>query len=211
MKAPLLWATACLFALCAHAEETVVHVANFSSSDLSGWQSRVFSGETDYQLKDGALCASSEGTASGRYRELRLNLQHTPWLNWRWRVDSGIEPERQEQTKKGDDYPARVYVVFSAGIQFWKTRALNYVWSSSQPVGSNWPNAFTGNARMIAVQSGSNNSGRWQQERRNVAEDYYRLFGEAPPRVSAVAIMTDTDNSGAKASACYGDIWFSSH
>jgi hypothetical protein len=99
-------------------------------------------------------------------------------------------------------------VVFSGGLFFWRTRAINYVWSSNQPEGASWPNAFTGNARMIAVESGPQRLGQWVSEQRNVAEDYRRLFGGEPGSVDAVAIMTDTDNSGQQASAWYGDIWF---
>lgn len=114
-----------------------------------------------------------------------------------------------ERTRAGDDYPARVYVVFSGGVAFWRTRAINYVWSNKQPVDCNWLNAFTGNARMIAVQSGSGHVGEWLEEHRDVRADYRDLFVAEPGNVDAEAIMTDTDNIGTVASAWYGDIWFS--
>jgi hypothetical protein len=100
-------------------------------------------------------------------------------------------------------------VVFSGGLLFWRTKAINYVWSSNQPVGSQWDNAYTANAKMVAVASSSTRLGRWVEESRNVAEDYRHLFGTQPGPVDAVAIMTDTDNSGQQAQAWYGDIWFS--
>ena len=68
--------------------------------------------------------------------------------------------------------------------------------------------AFTGNAGMIAVESGVDRIGHWVSESRDVLADYRRLFGEEPGRVDAVAIMTDTDNTGAATTAWYGDIWF---
>ena len=101
-------------------------------------------------------------------------------------------------------------MVCSGGLFFWRTRAINYVWSSNQSVGSSWPNAFTGRARMVAVESGAAKAGRWVDERRDVLADYRRLFGSDPGDVDAVAIMTDTDNTGLSATAWYGDIWFSS-
>jgi hypothetical protein len=113
-----------------------------------------------------------------------------------------------ERTRAGDDYPARVYVVFTGGLAFWRTRAINYVWSNNQPIDSSWRNAFTGNARMIAVESGSERVGEWIEEHRDVRADYRSLFGAEPGNVDAVAIMTDTDNTGAVATAWYGDIWF---
>jgi hypothetical protein len=189
-----------------------VDVARFSHGDLDGWRTKIFAGVTRYALasKNGrtALHADSSAAASGLYREVSIELGQTPILNWTWQVD-GILKEANERTRAGDDYAARVYVIFSGGVMFWRTRALNYVWSSKQPIGANWPNAYTGNAHMIAVESGSGRAGQWISERRDVREDYRRVFGEEPGRVDAVAIMTDTDNTGATATAWYGDIWFS--
>ena len=91
---------------------------------------------------------------------------------------------------------------------FWRTRAINYVWSNNQPVGSSWPNAFTSRAHMIAIASGAERVGQWVSERRDVRADYRRAFGEEPGPVDAVAIMTDTDNTGRTITAWYGDIWF---
>lgn len=189
-----------------------VDVARFSQGDLSGWRSKAFSGETRYALKnqDGrtVLRADSNAAASGLYREVSVELGKTPILNWTWQVGN-ILAGADERTRAGDDYPARVYVIFSGGLMFWRTRAINYVWSNKQPIGSSWPNAFTGNAHMIAVESGAGRVGQWVGERRDVRADYRRVFGEEPGRVDAVAIMTDTDNTGAAATAWYGDIWFS--
>lgn len=187
-------------------------VAAFSSGDLQGWQEEEFSGETRYTLvsDDGrrVLAAESRGTASGLYRTLRVDLHKTPYLHWSWKVANTLDGVN-ERSREGDDYPARVYVVFSGGLFFWRTRAINYVWSSNQPEGAEWPNAYADNARMIAVRSGDRQVGRWVTERRNVLEDYRRLFGEDIRYADAVAIMTDTDNSGQAARAFYGDIYFS--
>lgn len=176
-----------------------------------GWQTKSFSGETHYSLEkiNGqlALRAVSNAAASGRYREIDIDLNKTPVLNWSWMVDNTIA-NLNERTKAGDDYAARVYVVFSGGMAFWRTRAINYVWSSSQSINTHWSSAYTDHVRMIAMQSGQKRLGEWVNERRNVRADYRRLFGEEPGKLNAVAIMTDTDNSGASASAWYGDIWF---
>lgn len=200
-----------IFSASLFAAETVVEVGLFSRGELSGWQEKRFEGMTDYRLvnKDNrtVLRARSEGAASGRFKEVTIDLDKTPVLHWSWRVDNLLEGV-DERSKAGDDYPARVYVVFSGGLFFWRTRAINYVWSSNQPEGTRWPNAFTGNAQMVAVASGPERLGQWVSEQRNVAEDYRRLFGEEPGSVDAVAIMTDTDNSGQSATAWYGDIWF---
>ncbi|MCS3904245.1 hypothetical protein J2T55_002281 [Methylohalomonas lacus] len=193
------------------AAETV-SVGDFAEHGLAGWQSQSFAGETDYQLVEAGgrrvLKADSRGTASGLYHEKSIDLGATPWLHWRWKVQDTLE-DVDETTRDGDDYPARVYVVFSGGLAFWRTHTVIYVWASNQPQGSHWANAFTDNARVIAVQSGDANAGEWQRETRNVRADYEMLFGEDISEADAVAIMTDTDNSDQSAVAWYDDLYFS--
>ena len=187
-------------------------IGAFSAGDLNGWRTETFSGETDYTLVEEndwkVLKAQSSAAASGLYREIEIDLEQTPYLNWSWKVN-GVLAGVNERTKSGDDYPARVYVVVSGGALFWRTRALNYVWSSSQPANSYWDSAYTGNVKMLALQSGEAQAGVWMEEKRNVREDFKRLFGEDITRINAVALMTDTDNSGQRATAWYGDIYFS--
>ena len=186
-------------------------VGNFSNGDLADWQSKPFQGMTSYRLvtQDGrqVLEAESQRAASGLVREIRVDLEKLPTLNWSWRVNdvlSGID----ERTKAGDDYPARVYVIVSGGVAFWRTRTLIYVWSSRQPAGSTWENAFTGNARVMALRSGKATG--WETEKRDVRADFKTCFNDEISFIDAVAIMTDTDNSQQEAKAWYGDIFFSS-
>ena len=190
---------------------TSLIIGAFSAGDLSGWRAETFSGETNYTLveEEGrkVLKAQSSGAASGLYREIKIDLEQTPYLNWSWKV-AGVLAGVNERTKSGDDYPARVYVVVSSAL-FWRTRALNYVWSSSQPANSHWDSAYTGNVKMLALRSGAAQAGIWVEEKRNVREDLKRLFGEDITRIDAVALMTDTDNSGQRATAWYGNIYFS--
>ena len=194
--------------------DTRIDIARFSQGDLSGWQTKVFAGETRYTFENSqgrlGLRAESSAAASGRYREININLDETPMLHWSWKVDN-VLTGINERTRAGDDYAARVYVVFSDGLAFWRTRAINYVWSSNQPVGDSWINAFTDNVHMVAVQSGPERVGQWISEQRNIRADYQKFFGGKPKAIDAVAIMTDTDNSGKTAIAWYGDIWFAAN
>jgi hypothetical protein len=190
-----------------------VMIANFSAGDLSGWEEKSFLGNTHYQLVEGdtskVLKASTQGKASGLFREIEIDLTQTPYLNWSWKVTNTFR-DNDERSKAGDDYPARIYVVVSGGLFFWNTRAVNYVWASHESTGSQWPNAFTGNARMMAVQSGEEMLGQWVYERRNVREDLKRLFGDDFAQIDAVAVMVDGDNTGQSAESYFGDIYFSS-
>ena len=181
--------------------------------DISGWEEKVFAGKTRYETvrQDGrsVVRATSRGTASGLYLQRRIDLEKTPILRWTWRVD-GTLGDIDERTRAGDDYAARVYVIRSHPVLLWRTRAVNYVWASAQAAGATWPNAYTDASRNVAVRSGEEKAGRWVEERRDVREDFRALFGESVRHVDAVAIMTDTDNTGGAAVAYYGDITFTS-
>lgn len=182
-----------------------------TASDLSGWEDKSFQGKTEYMVVDTGtgpvVRAVSHGSASGLFRKMTVDLQRTPLLHWSWRIENILDNDR-ERSKAGDDYVARIYVVFSGGAFFWRTRALNYVWSSHQEVGSVWPNAYTGNAVMVAQRSGDAHAGRWVTESRNVLADAQRLLGPRYTHIDAIAIMTDTDDTGQQAVAYYGDIYF---
>lgn len=188
-------------------------------ADLSQWSEKIFDGQTRYvstlsntQSEAGTqtvIKAQSQASASGLFREIRIDLHKTPYLNWSWKIENTLD-NVDETTKQGDDYPARIYVVVSGGLLFWKTRALNYVWSTRQTVNSHWPNAFTANAHMLAVNSGTSQLNVWVQQRRNVLQDLSTYLQLDSHTIDAIAIMTDTDNSGQKATAYYGPIYFSS-
>jgi len=183
-------------------------LGNFSAGDLSGWNPKIFKGKTSYSLVvDGqkrVLKAHSRAAASGLYKEVKLDPRKFPVLRWSWKIEGTI-PKGDGRTKEGDDYAARVYVVFPRTL-FWRTKAINYIWANKLPKEESLPNAFTSNAMMVAVESGDGKAGTWVTEERNVYEDYRKLFGEDPPDIGAVALMTDTDDTDGEATAYYGEI-----
>jgi Protein of unknown function (DUF3047) len=187
-------------------------LGSFSIGALTGWKTKEFSGQTQYQLTklDGSqvLKADSDAAASGLFYERRIDLQKTPVLNWRWRIENRMG-KVDEQAKSGDDFAARVYVVVSGGLVFWNTRAINYVWASTSPKDKTWPNPFAGeHAMMVAVRSSADKTSTWYTEKRNIRADFKKLTGEDMLYIDAVAIMTDTDNAKGKATAYYGDLYF---
>lgn len=196
------------------AENSPVWVGQFSKGSLAGWQEESFVGHTTYQLRETeqgqTLHAKAQGQASAMFREIRVDLDKTPYLHWSWRVDN-IITDNDELTKEGDDYPARIYVVVSGGAFYWRTYAVNYVWSSHQQTGSQWPNAYTENAQMMALRSGVEQLGQWVQEKQNVREDFRRLFGKDISHIDAVALMVDADDTLQSATASFGDIYFSAN
>lgn len=170
--------------------------------------------------------ADANASMSGLIRRRRVDLAQTPLLRWRWRIAAPLVTA-DLGTKAGDDYAARVYVLFDydASRLPWTTRArlalakaiygvdvpaaaLDYVWDNRHPVGTVAPNAYTDRVRMVVVESGAERAGRWVTETRDVAADFRAAFGEDAPPVAALAIATDTDNTGEKATAWYGAIGF---
>lgn len=175
-----------------------------------GWRGQHFraTDPTQYHLledgKEVVLQADSRKQASGLVYEIDVDLASYPILVWRWKVE-GIIPAGNALTREGDDYPARVYVVFPHWFKL-KTRSINYIWANRLARGEVVPNPFFGNARMMAVQSGNEQAGIWISECRNVYQDYRKIFGEFPPQAGAIALMTDTDNTGGQARAWYAGI-----
>tara|TARA_R110000824_G_scaffold52692_3_gene146068 strand:+ start:59147 stop:59803 length:657 start_codon:yes stop_codon:yes gene_type:complete len=204
-----------LFCLVIPAREVLslsAFIGLFSEGDLSGWEEETFSGNTLYQLVQDqhgqSLMASTSGSASGLFREINIDLTQTPYLNWSWKIEN-IYNGNDEQSKAGDDYPVRIFVVVSGGLFFWNTKALNYAWSSNQAEQTQWESAVTRNAMMLAIRSGDEEAGEWLKEKRNIREDFQKLFGVDVTSIDAIAIMSDSDNTGQSAVAYYGDIFFS--
>ena len=198
----------------ADAADQQIVVGAFSQGSMAGWDQKAFKGETDYSIvydsekRATVLHAVSRAAASGRFRKMNVDLTKTPFLNWSWKVSeslAGID----ETVKAGDDFSARVFVVVERGIMGLSTLSVNYVWASQHPAGSSWPSPFTSRVRLLAVDSGSKGLNAWVSYKRNVRADLREQFGEDIVSVDAVAVMTDTDNSGGRAQAYYGDIWFS--
>ncbi len=221
-----------------HADpESVIEVGQFSLSSKktgipSGWKPLAFSKiprHTQYEVtQEGTTTvvrATSEAAASGLVHEVNVDLKQYPILKWRWKV-LNIIAKGDVYTRQGDDYAARIYITFKhdpdtidlltktkyrlARLLFGDipSAAINYIWDNKAPLGTIVDNAYTDRVKMIVVESGRNRVGQWTWERRNVYEDYKRAFGEEPPPVNGVAIMTDTDNTGEKVTAYYGDIVF---
>ncbi|WP_027362485.1 DUF3047 domain-containing protein [Desulfospira joergensenii] len=220
-------------------ENPIVPVAVFSMEELGGlprgWDELVFSGipeHTRYRVvsQDNrqVLKAESRGSASGLIRHIRIDPRTHPVVHWRWRVDN-IYAKGDLTQKKGDDYPARIYINFAfdkENASFFDRFAyglvkqkygedapftsINYIWASKAPKGKIAPNPYTSQTMMIPVASGRENLGQWVEEKRNVFRDYQAAFGREPTMINSIAVMTDSDNTKESATAFYGEIWFSS-
>ena len=184
-----------------------LEVSHFTTDGLTGWERKVFKGETEYTVvKDGetsVIKAHSSSAASGYFKKMQLDPLQYRYLHWKWKV---MEPLKNtvEKSKAGDDYAARVYVVFP-GFFFWQSKAINYVWGSHIKKEEHFLSPFTSSVMVVAVESGMDNAGAWVTEQRDVLADYRKFFGGEPRKIGAVAFMTDTDNTGGSATAWYGE------
>jgi len=215
----------------------ILEVAKFSVGQAGsglpeGWKPLTFKKVpklTSYELvKDGqgvVLKAVSEASASGLIKEVKIDAKEFPIVRWRWKVGNLLK-NSDVSRKDGDDYPVRLYITFEYDpekVSFGKKlkfkagqaifgdipiAALNYIWESSTPVGTIVNNAYTDFAKMVVVESGPEKVGMWVEESRNIYEDYRKAFGEDPPMINGVAIMSDTDNTKERVTAYYGDIVF---
>jgi hypothetical protein len=209
-------------AIVAHAQGSAkLEVGHFSVAAEGavwpdGWAPLTFKKidrHTIYELvKDGPVSvvkAVSEASASGMTKAVAIDPREYPIVRWRWKVENLLQKGNVHR-KDGDDYPARLYITFAyepAKVSFGRKLkyqagralfgdipigALNYIWDGKSPVGTVVDNAFTDFAKMIVVESGPQRIGTWVEEERNVYEDYRAAFGEEPPAISGVAIMSDT-------------------
>lgn len=214
-------------------EIAVGHFSRGAPGDAlpAGWQPyRLGRGEreTQYRLarSDGrtVLEARAESSVSALAFALRADPQRTPWLAFSWRTERLIDTADM-RTKAGDDYPARVYVIFDYDVSrlplgarvklamaraIWGEQvpaaALCYVWEPRQPVGYTQWSAYTDRLRMVVVESGAAHLGQWRTYERNVAEDFRAAFGEDAPAIGAILVAVDTDNTRSSARTWFGDI-----
>jgi len=198
-----------------------------------GWKHQPLSKmkrDTAYSLEqeDGrtVLRGAADSSASLYVAPIKQETVLPPILSWRWKTDA-LVPGADNRNKKLEDAPLRMIVAFDGDkstlpeaeqVRFKRARklfgrdlpyaVLMYIWSEQVSVESLIPSAHTSQVRMLVVATGAGGLGNWQSMRRNIVEDYRRVYGAEPGRVLGVAVMTDTDNTGTKAVGRYTDIRF---
>lgn len=180
-----------------------------------GWrehwrEQRLFTRPTLYApvREDGGLVlhASSNAANSGLVREINLKEPTLARLSWRWKVKASLQANSGERTRAGDDYAARVLVVFETSVIPLQTRAINYVWAAHEPAGVVFASPYSSRVAMIVLRSGDREADTWQSEQRDVLTDYRSFFGEPPRTITAVAVMVDTDNTNLAAEARFAKL-----
>ena len=155
------------------------------------------------------LKAIADNAASGLGKEIKIDLNKTPFINITWKIEKDI-PGIDETAKKGHDFAARVFVIKKTGATALSNRAVNYVFSSNQDVGSNSPSPYTKKSIDNVLATTKTNLNEWVTVKANVKEDFKKFHNLDVNELDGIAIMSDTDNSKKKSITYYQNIYFSS-
>ena len=197
-----------------YAEE--VKVFEFTEKELSELTVRKVRGadnKTTYSVgsndNGNYLKAIADNAASGLGKEIKIDLNKTPFINITWKIEKDI-PGIDETTKKGHDFAARVFVIKKTGATALSNRAVNYVFSSNQDLGSNSPSPYTKKSVDNVLATTKTNLNEWVTVKANVKKDFKKFHNLDVNELDGIAIMSDTDNSKQKSITYYQNIYFSS-
>ena len=194
-----------------------ISVFEFTESELSKLEVRKVRGadnNTNYSVgsneRGNFLKAVADNAASGLGKEVKINLNETPFINITWKVEKDLSGIK-ENSKKGHDFAARVFVIKKTGATPLSNRAINYVFSSNNEIGFNSPSPYTKRSIDNVLSTTKNNLNKWVTVKTNVKEDFKKFHDLDVNELDGLAIMSDTDNSKMKAIAYFQNIYFSAN
>ncbi len=191
-----------------------IRVFDFTQSEFKTLDKRKVKGETIWTLganeNGNFIKAEANAAGSGLGKEIEIDLNKTPFLNISWKVEKDLTGI-VENSKKGHDFAARVFVVKKTGKTILSNRALNYVFSSNNKVGDSWRSPYTKQSIDIVLSTTKNDLNSWVNVKANVKEDFKKFHDLDVDDLNAVAIMSDTDNSKKSVIAYYQNIYFSAN
>jgi hypothetical protein len=195
----------------------VINVFEFTNSELSKLEVRKVRGadnKTVYSLGSNEngnyLKAIADNAASGLGKEINIDLNKTPFINITWKIEKDLKGIK-ENTKKGHDFAARVFVIKKTGATVLSNRAINYVFSSNKGVGFNSPSPYTKKSIDNVLASTKENLDKWITVKANVKDDFKKFHDLDVNQLDGLAIMVDTDNSKMKAISYFQNIYFSAN
>jgi len=156
------------------------------------------------------LKAIADNAASGLGKEIKIDLNKTPFINITWKVEKDL-PGIKENTKKGHDFAARVFVIKKTGATPLSNRAINYVFSSNSKIGFNSPSPYTKKSIDNVLATTKDNLNEWVTVKANVKQDFKKFHDLDLNELDGLAIMSDTDNSKMKAVSYFQNIYFSAN
>tara|TARA_Y100001960_G_C14602705_1_gene791609 strand:- start:409 stop:1059 length:651 start_codon:yes stop_codon:yes gene_type:complete len=213
LKIFYIFITSVIFLSFANAE--IIKVFEFTEKELTELEVRKVRGaknKTEYTVGSNEngnfLRALADNAASGLGKEIKIDLNKTPFINITWKVEKDLKGIK-ENTKKGHDYAARVFAIKKTGATPLSNRAINYVFSSNSNVGDNRPSPYTKKSIDNVLASTKDSFNQWVTVKANVKEDFKRFHDLDVNELDGLAIMADTDNSKMKSIAYFQNIFFS--
>ena len=192
-----------------------IKVFDFTETELSELEVRKVRGadnKTKYTVEineNGSFLKSvADNAASGLGKEIKIDLNKTPFINITWKVEKDLSGIK-EDTKKGHDFAARVFAVKKTGATPLSNRAINYVFSSNSEIGINWPSPYTKKSIDYVLSTTKENLNEWVTVKTNVKDDFKKFHNLDVNELDGLAIMSDTDNSKMKSIAYFQNIYFS--
>ena len=192
-----------------------IKVFDFTETELSKLEVRKVRGadnKTTYTVgtnENGLFLKSvADNAASGLGKEIKIDLNKTPFINITWKVEKDLFGIK-EDTKKGHDFAARVFAVKKTGATPLSNRAINYVFSSNSDIGLNWPSPYTKKSIDYVLSTTKENLNEWVTVKANVKDDFKKFYNLDVNELDGLAIMSDTDNSKMKSIAYFQNIYFS--
>ena len=192
-----------------------IEVFEFTDQELKTLKVRKVRGadnKTNYTIGSNEngnyLKADADNAASGLGKETKINLNSTPIINITWKVEKNLYGIK-EDTKKGHDFAGRVFVIKKTGATPLSNRAVNYVFSSNNKVGNNWPSPYTKKSIDNVLSTTIDHMNEWVTVKANVKKDFKKFHDLDVDEIDGIAIMTDTDNSKMTAITYYQNIYFS--
>ena len=213
LKIFYIFITSLIFLSTVHAE--TVKVFEFTEKELSALEIRKVRGadnKTSYTVGSNEngnyLKAVADNAASGLGKEIKIDLNKTPFINITWKIEKDLRGIK-ENTKKGHDYAARVFAIKKTGATPLSNRAINYVFSSNSEVGENRPSPYTKKSIDNVLATTKDNLNEWVTVKANVKEDFKKFHDLDVNELDGLAIMADTDNSKMKSISYFQNIYFS--
>ncbi len=192
-----------------------VKIFEFTEKELSALEIRKVRGadnNTSYTVGSNEngnyLKAVADNAASGLGKEIKIDLNKTPFINITWKIEMDLRGIK-ENTKKGHDYAARVFAIKKTGATPLSNRAINYVFSSNSAVGENRPSPYTKKSIDNVLATTKDNLNEWVTVKANVKEDFKKFHNLDVNELDGLAIMADTDNSKMKSISFFQNIYFS--
>ena len=193
-----------------------INVFNFTENEIQSLEVRKVRGadnKTEYLLGSNEngnyLKAVADNAASGLGKKVIIDLNSTPFINITWKIEKDLKGIN-EKSKKGHDFAARLFVIKKTGATALSNRAINYVFSSNENIGDNWPSPYTKKSIDNVLSTTNENFNEWVTVKANVKKDFKKFHDLDVNEIDGVAIMADTDHSKNKSISYYQSIYFSS-